>query len=130
MKRSLKAATDTRTQTEEQIGRKEQELSGLQTTISEARQEASKLEQMTIDLKANISVTKVVTEINHAKIAKVLRRSTNIATPDAPQGSSEGLKAQQARRQKLASMVQYFRDRFADVEVFHPQLWASFYENQ
>merc|ERR1712194_826130 len=134
LKRSLRTATDGRAQTEDQISKKEAHVQELQSQIGSAQEEASKLEQMTVDLKANISVTKVVTEINHAKINKVMMRrqgAENASAENVGVGvDAEQLQHEQEYRKKLANMVQYFRDRFADVEVFHPQLWSSFYENQ
>ncbi len=50
LKRALKAATEARSTTEDNIVKKEKQLEDLQTTVADAQGEASKLEQMTVDL--------------------------------------------------------------------------------
>lgn len=127
IKRSLKTSADARVGAEEAIVKKEAGLGELEEVIRGASEEGNKLEQMTVDLKANISVTKVVTEINHAKILKTQKRVESFVAGGGNLNSN-ALEEEIEKQKKLNTMVGYFRDRFTDVEVFHPQLWASFYE--
>ncbi len=147
LKRNLKAATEQRGVVEEDIIRKEGTLQDLQNTIVQASEETNKLEQMSIDLGANIVVTKVVTEINKCKIDSLASASAEMdivkeLTAQAQAGDVEQyvkqrtagvdvdaeLTAAENERAKLELMVKHFREKFSQVEAFHPQLWASFYE--
>ncbi|CAD7929853.1 unnamed protein product [Amoebophrya sp. A25] len=126
LKRALKSATEARTSVEEQIAKKEKHLEELQTTVTDAQREAGKLEQMTSDLAANIAVTNIVTEINKTKLGT--HREIKSVPPDAPAPEGE-LERETALREKLERLVGHFRERYPNLEIFHPQLWASFYEN-
>ncbi len=70
-------------------------------------------------------------EINKTKIQKA-RHTASLLREDVgqdPAGIDDEIRRASEEKEKLDQMVRYFRDRFPDVEVFHPQLWASFYEN-
>ena len=58
-----------------------------------------------------------------SKVLKVLTKTITTAAPDAE------VQRELEQKEKLEKLVGHFRSQYPNMEIFHPQLWASFYES-